>query len=162
MEAFYIDLNEMTNKKTKLYKIWAFGAIVFLVLAIVSVAFFQKRFGKAEWPIVIMAVYFALYVYYAWITYKAKLYIKSDEYALEYSFGMLKRTSEAIIWDTIVKVKLGPTYIAFYKRSGKRKVIRLGWLPYAKVVEIKDSICKMSEFKSIPCERAEYQHFESK
>lgn len=162
MELFNIDLNEMTNKKSKLYKIWAFGAVIFLFTAISSVILFQKQFGKAEWPIIILAVYFLLYVYYAWITFKAKLYIKSDEYAAEFSFGMLKRTSEAIIWDTIVKVKLGPTYIAFYKRTGKRKVIRLGWLPYAKVVEIKDSIYKVCEQKAIACEIAEYQHFEKR
>lgn len=162
MESFYIDLNEMTNKKTKLYKILAIGAVVFIALAVISILLLGDKFKKAEVPFIVMGVYFALYIYYAWFTSRAKLYIQADEYAVEYSFGMLKRTAEIIIWDTIVKVKLGPTYIAFFKRTGKRKVISLGWLPYAKVVDIKERFCKVCEFKGITCEKAEYQHFEKK
>lgn len=162
MESFYIDLNEMSHKKSKLYRIWAFGAIFFIVLAILSFTLLKKQLGSAQVSILIMAVYFLLYVYYAWITYKAKLYIQADEYAIEYSFGMIKQSAESIMWDTIVKVKLGPTYVAFFKRTGKRKVVALGWLPYTKVVEIKDKIAKVCEFKGIICERSEFKHYEKK
>lgn len=162
MESFYIDLNEMTHKKSKLYRIWALGAVFFIILSVLSVLIFRNQLGGAGWPILIMAVYFILYLYYAWITYRAKLYIQADDYAVEYNFGMLARTVNTVIWDTVVKVKLGPTYIAFFKRTGKRKIVSLGWLPYAKVVEIKDKVCKVCEFKGITCEKAEYHHFENK
>lgn len=162
MESFYIDLNEMTNKKSKLFRILIYGAIIVILLAVLSIFLLGEKSKTAEVPFIIMVVYFALYLYYAWYTSKAKLYIQADEYAVEYSFGMIKRTSELVIWDTIVKVKLGPTYVAFFKRSGKRKVISLGWLPYAKVVDIKEKLCKVCEFKGIACEKAEYQHFEKK
>jgi hypothetical protein len=162
MESFFIDLNEMSHKKSKLYKVWAFGALMFVVFGIGSSMLLKNKFSGAMWPIVIMSVYLLLYIYYAWTTYKANLYIQADDYAVEYSFGMIKRTAEIIIWDTIVKVKLGPTYIAFYKRSGKRKVVGLGWLPYSKVVDIKDKIAKACEFKGVPYEIAEYHHFEKK
>lgn len=160
MESFYIDLNEMTNKKAKLFRILIIGAIIFIVLAVLSIFLMGEEYKSAEVPFIIMGVYFLLYIYYAWYTSKAKLYIQADEYAVEYSFGMIKRTSEIIIWDTIVKVKLGPTYVAFFKRTGKRKVIGLGWLPYAKVVDIKEKICSICQFKGIICEKADYKHFE--
>ncbi|MGE0078842.1 MAG: hypothetical protein AB7S48_13365 [Bacteroidales bacterium] len=162
MESFFIDLNEMAHKKSKLYKVWAFGALMFVVFGVGSSMLLKDKFGGAMWPVIVMAVYLLLYIYYAWTTYNAKLYVQADEYAVEFSFGMIKRTAEIIIWDTVTKVKLGPTYVAFFKRTGKRKVVSLGWLPYAKVVEIKDRLEQVCGFKGIQCDRAEYQHFEKK
>lgn len=162
MESFYVDLNEMSHKKTKLFRIWAFGAIFFIILAVLSFILLRNQFGRALLTVLIMAVYFTLYIYFAWITYKAKLYIQADRYTLKYSFGMIKQSAESIMWDTIVRVKLGPTYVAFFKRTGKRKVVALGWLPYVKVIEIKDNIEKFCKVKGITCERSEFKHYEKK
>ncbi|BDX38562.1 hypothetical protein CYCD_19170 [Tenuifilaceae bacterium CYCD] len=162
MKTFFIDLNEMAHKKSKLYKVWAFGALMFVVFGVGTSMLLKDKVDGAMWPIIIMSAYLLLYIYYAWVTYKAKLYIQADDYAVEYSFGMIKRTAEIIIWDTIVKVKLGPTYVAFFKRSGKRKVVSLGWLPYVKVVDIKEKIRKACEYKGVPFEIVDYNRFEKK
>lgn len=159
MESFYIDLNQLSSKKSKLFRVWAVGAVVFTVFGLLLTLIFKKHVGRAELPIVAIAVYFLLYIYFAWVTYKSKLYIQADEYSVEYKFGMLKGSSEKVIWETVVKIKIGPTYIAFFKRSGKRKVIRLGWLPYSKVIEIKNRVCSVCEFKGIRCEKSEFLHF---
>lgn len=69
---------------------------------------------------------------------------------------MMRKVPDQVIWETLKKVRLGPTYISFIKRSGKKKVIPLGWLPYAKVVEIKDKVHVICTSKGIDVEVAEY------
>ena len=60
------------------------------------------------------------------------------------------------MWDVIDKVRIGPTYITFFKKSGKGKKVQLGWLPYKKVVEIKERIQQCSNNKGIEVEIAEF------
>lgn len=160
MDIFDINLNEMSQKRKRLFRVWAYGAMAILVLAGLSLYFLQDMVGHSYWLIaVILLVYLAAYIYFTRVTIKTKLYIKSDEYALEYRFGVLSKSEQIIIWDVLTRVKIGPTYIAFYKRTGKRKVIRLGWLPYSKVVEIKDKIESVCNDKGIKYEIAQYNEF---
>lgn len=160
MDIFDINLNEMSQKRKRLFRVWAYGAMAILVLAGLSLYFLQDMVGHSYWLIaVILLVYLAAYIYFTRVTIKTKLYIKSDEYALEYRFGVLSKSEQIIIWDVLTRVKIGPTYIAFYKRTGKRKVIRLGWLPYSKVVEIKDKIESVCKDKGIKYEIAQYNEF---
>lgn len=161
MDTFYINLNEMSNKRKKLFRIWIIGAIIVAALAVLTFYLVRKGEGSSAWVIwVVFAVYITAYIYYARTTYKAALYIESSNYALDYKFGMLLKSSQTIIWETVKKVKFGPTYIAFFKRSGKRKVVKIGWLPYSKVVEIKDKIEGACKSLNVPYEIADYVKFD--
>jgi ubiquitin len=60
------------------------------------------------------------------------------------------------MWDVIKKIRLGPTYITFSKKSGKDKKVQLGWLPYTKVIEIKDKVNSFAQSKGIDIEIAEF------
>ena len=160
MDSFYIDLNEMTNKKPRLIKMWLFGAVIFALLFVLSFVVLSSRNHKVEWYYIAGIVYFGLYIYFAWSAYKNKLYIQADNFALEYKFGLLARSTKSIMWATITKVKVGPTYMNFFKKSGRKNSIKIGWLPYNKVVEIKDSVVKMCETLEIPLEKSEFRTLE--
>lgn len=156
MDSFYIDLNEMTNKKPRLIRMWLIGALIFALLFIVSFVILSSRNHKVEWYYVAGVVYFGLYMYFAWTAYTNKLYIQADNFALEYKFGLLPRSTKSIMWGTVTKVKIGPTYLNFYKKSGRKNTISLGWLPYNKVVEIKDDVEKMCKHLEIEVEISEF------
>lgn len=158
MEMFFIELNELSHKKSRLIRFWLGGAIILIVLLLLSILFIENAFTRLEILLPIVA-YFAVYIYFTYKSYYSQMYISSDNYALEYKFGMLSKQVKTIIWDTITKVKFGPTYVAFFKRSGKKNTISLGWLPYAKLKEIKEKICEVANEKGIPCEWAEYKRF---
>jgi Ca2+/Na+ antiporter len=160
MESFYIELNEMSHKKPRIIKLWIIGAAVLVVLLVLSFVFFASKGYRVVWLLLAAAIYLGIYIYYAYITYNAKMYIQADEFALEYKFGLISRTVNTYMWDTVSKVRLGPAYLAFYKRTGKRKVVSISWLPYSKVVEIKDKICQICEHKGIPCEKADFTKIE--
>lgn len=160
MESFYIELNEMSHKKPRIIKLWIIGAAVLVLLMVLSFVFFAGKGYRVVWLLLAAAIYLGIYIYYAYITYTAKMYIQADEFALEYKFGLISRTVNTFMWDTVSKVRLGPAYLAFYKRTGKRKVVSISWLPYAKVVEIKDKISHICEHKGIPCEKADFTKIE--
>jgi hypothetical protein len=155
MESFKIDLNEMSSKKPRVRKLLVLGAIICLGFMVASFAIFLTLDSKLEWYFMVAAIYFALYVHYAWISYKADLFVKADTLGFDYNFGLIKRSKNSISWDTVSKVKFGPAYVRFIKRSGRRKLVQLNWLPYAKVIEIKDSLIKICEYKKVPYEKAE-------
>lgn len=158
MEQFSIELNEISHKKAKLIRLWVGGAIVLIALIILSIKFAVDKLTMFE-MVAPTVVYISIYIYLAHRSYNAHIYIKSDEHAVVYKFGVLRKTVKSVIWDTITRVKLGPTYIAFYKRTGKKTVIQLGWLPYVKVREIKEKVCEVAQSKSIPCEWVEYKKY---
>lgn len=130
--------------------------IFFIIISVLSFVFLFRRDNPMEWLFVVLGIYALIFIYFAYTGNKVKLYISADDYAIEYQFGFFVKTPNAIIWETINKVKLGPTYIAFLKRSGKGKVVHIGWLPYAKVIEIKNKIKCFSESKGIKVEVAEF------
>ncbi|MDA3952362.1 MAG: hypothetical protein PF485_01860, partial [Bacteroidales bacterium] len=88
--------------------------------------------------------------------YNTKMFINADDFAFEYQFGFFRKVPDKIIWETITRVKLGFTYITFYKKTGKRKVIQIGWLPYSKVKEIKNKVHSFCIEKGIEVVVAEY------
>ena len=162
MESFYVDLSDISSKKPRVKRQLLFGAIIILVLIISSLAVFLTRQSSLEWYFIIVSIYLALYTYYAWLTYKAILFVKGDDTGFHYNFGLLKRSKNIILWDVVTKVKLGPAYIRFFKKSGRRKLIQLNWLPYSQVIEIKDSLIKMCKSKNIPYEKAEIIDYSKK
>lgn len=156
MNSFYIDLNEMSSKKSKIKRLLIFGALMYFSLMLASISILNRLNSPLEWFFLIPAVYLALYIYYAWITFKADLFVKADNTNFEYKFGFLKHSKNTIIWDVVNKVKFGPTYIAFYKKSGRRKMVYLSWLPYAKVVEIKEKLMQLCDNKMIKYEVVDF------
>ena len=156
MDSFYIDLNEMTNKKPRIIRLWLIGAVIFVLLFVVSFIILSSKNHKVEWYYVAGVVYFGLYIYFAWSAYHNKLYIQADNFALEYKFGLLARSTKSIMLATITKVKIGPTYINFYKKSGRKTTVQIGWLPYNKVKEIKDSVISLCNNLEISVEKSEF------
>lgn len=162
MELFHIDLNEMAHRRSRLYKACSTGALVLIVLSVATVVLLDDTAKGTRLSLIVPIVYTILYIYYVWFASQTKLYIQANEHAVRFSLGMVRHTSQTIMWGTVGKVRLGPTYVAFYKHTGKRKVFRLGWLPYAKVVEVKEQVGRACEFKGIACERSEVRRSDKK
>jgi len=156
MESFSINLKEMVDKGGRYKRLLIVLAIIFLATSLAAFFIFFSKDDPKEWIFLGFAVYALVFFYFGYVGYKSEMFINGDDHALEYQFGFFKKVPEKVIWQTITKVKLGPTYIAFYKRTGKRKVVQFGWLPYAKVVEIKDKVHQICNEKQIEVEVAEY------
>lgn len=156
MEPFNINLNQMAETSGRYRRFLIILASALIIIAAVSFAIFYSKHNPKDWIFIIFGIYALIFIYFAYVGYKAKLYFKADDFAIEYQFGFFMKTPSAVIWETISKVKLGPTYITFFKRSGKGKKVQIGWLPYAKVIEIKDRIKSYSEGKGIAVEVAEF------
>lgn len=156
MEPFNINLNQMAETSGK-YKRFVLILVVATIVIAIALYFIFPPNGKLNlWLLLSIVANFALFGYFAYSGYIAKLYFSSDDYAIEYQFGFLKKRPITIIWQTINKVKIGPTYISFLKRSGRGKKIELGWLPYKKVLEIKERVQEYAKAKEINIEIAEY------
>jgi Ca2+/Na+ antiporter len=162
MNSFFVDLNDLSIKKPRIRRFLVLGAILCFVLMIASIALFLTFQSSLGWFVVMFATYFVFYVYYAWMSHKANLYVKADSTGFDYKFGLLKRSNNYIMWATISRIKIGPAYIRFIKKSGRRKLVQLNWLPYVKVIEIKDSLIKMCESKHIPFEKADIIDYSKK
>jgi len=156
METFNIDLNEMSSKKPRVKRQLIFGAFICLAFLLSSLSILLSINSPIEWILLMVAVYIALYIYYTYIAFKADLYIKANSSGLEYKFGLIKSSKNSISWDVVMKVRFGPAYIAIYKKSGRRKRISISWLPYAKVLEIKDKLIKLCDSKNIKYEIVDF------
>jgi len=162
MKTFNIDLNESTSKEPRIRRLLIFGAIICVGFTLASLSIFLTLQSSLEWFFLIAAVYLALYIYYAWVAYKAELFVKSDTDNFEYKFGVLSSSKNVIMWNVVSKVKIGPAYVAFYKKSGRKKLVNLSWLPYSKVIEIKESVIQMCENKRIKYEKVDFIKYSEK
>lgn len=156
MEPFSINLNQMADKGGRYKRLVIILASAFVATSAAAYFLFLNS-TMSEWLLIGWGVYLLLYIYFGFVGYNTKMFINADDFALEYQFGFFKKVPQKIIWETVNKVKLGFTYIAFYKKTGKRKVIKIGWLPYAKVKEIKNMVDSFCKEKSIEVVVAEYQ-----
>ena len=156
MEPFSINLNQMAEKGGRYKRLLIILTVIFLAISLGTFFILYSKDDPKEWIFLAFAIYSLVFVYFGYVGYKAEMFINANDYALEYQFGFFKKVPQKIIWETVTKVKLGPTYLAFYKKTGKRKLIQLGWLPYAKVVEIKDKVQKVAVEKTIELEIADY------
>lgn len=157
MEPFSINLNETEEMGARFKRFAILLAGIFVLTGFIFYLLSQVVSQAVLYLLV--ALYLLQLSYFLYLLFagsRAKIFIGADDYALEYQFSMLRKVPEQIIWQTIKKVRLGPTYIAFFKRSGKKKVIALGWLPYAKVLDIKDRVRKICNEKEIAVEVADY------
>ena len=159
MKTYYIDLNEITRKRARAIRLLALGAGICLLLIVITFLVFLKNKSSLEWPLLLQTVYLLFYIYFTWITLKAKIYIKADSNGIVFKFGIRNRSKDYILWETVSRIKIGPTYITFLKRSGRKKKIPLGWMPYKKVIEVKETVVELSESKNIPYEIVEFERF---
>ncbi len=155
MGSFAINLNKTSEKGDRYRRFLLIISLILVGILGVTYGIFYLIGIFNEWVYVISAFYVAAFVYIAFNGSKTALYINGDETALEYQLGFYRRAPIAILWQSIKKVKLGPTYLAFYKRSGKRKVIYLGWLPYAKLMDVKNNIETLCKELGIETQHAE-------
>ncbi len=156
MEPFSINLNQMEERGSRYKRFLLVLAILFIGISLISFLILHRKNNPNEWFFLTLGGNALIFIYFGYTSYVAKLFINADEHALEYKFGFFGKVPDKIIWQTLSKVKLGPTYIAFYKRTGKRKIVQLGWLPYAKVIEIKNKVQAICEEKQIEIEIADY------
>ena len=127
-----------------------------LLSALTSLSIFLTIKTSLEWISLIFAIYIALYIYFAWITLETKLFVKADNNGIEFKFGIRFSSKNYFIWDAVKNVRIGYAYIVIYKKSGRRNRVQLGWLPYGKVIEIKESLEGICRDKRIPCEKVDF------
>ncbi len=125
MISFYVDLNEASSKKPRIRRLLIFGAAICLGFMLLSLSIFLFFRSSLEWFFLVAGLYLALYLYYAWVTYKTSLFVKADKVCFEYKFGSLKGSKSAILCDVVSRVKLGPAYVAFYKKVGSAELVAL-------------------------------------
>ncbi|OFX88864.1 MAG: hypothetical protein A2W99_05205 [Bacteroidetes bacterium GWF2_33_16] len=156
MEPFLINLNEMTDKGGRYKRLLIVLALIFLITSALTYWLLSRQGNTNSWIFLGIGIYFLLFIYFGFVGYNAKMYINNDDFAFEYQFGFFSKVPDKIIWETITKIKLSFTHITFYKKTGKRKVVEIGWLPYVKVKEIKNKVHCFCTEKAIPVEIAEY------
>jgi hypothetical protein len=156
MESFNINLNQTTETGNRYKKFLVILMVLFLAAAILSFLILNQQNDPREWIFLAFGIYGLGFIYFAYAGCKAKIYFKADDFAIEYQFGFFLKTPTSIMWDVIKKIRLGPTYITFSKKSGKDKKVQLGWLPYTKVIEIKDKVNSFAQSKGVDIEIAEF------
>lgn len=160
MEPFSINLNQTASKGSRHKKLVIILASIFLLTALIIFWILYRKDNPVEWIFLGLGVYFLLFIYFGYVGYNTKMFINSDDFALEYQFGFFKKVPQKIMWETVKKVKLGFTSITFFKLTGRSKVIKVGWLPYHIVKEIKNQIQAICNEKGIEVEVAEYKYEE--
>ena len=156
MEGFKINLNEMAHTSGRYRRFVLLLASILIILSTLSFFILHSLNNFTEWLFAMLAIYAIGFAYFAYKGNKAQLYLSADDFAVEYQFGYFAKTPISIMWQTIKKVRLGPTYIAFFKKSGRGKRLHIGWLPYTKVIEVKDKIKAFAEAKNIEVEMADF------
>lgn len=155
MEPFKINLNQMAETSGRYRRFLLILALILVIVSAVIFVIFDHKNDPKEWIFLSFSFIAIMYIYFAYVGYVAKIFISADDFAIEYQFGFFMKTPTAIIWEVIDKVRIGPTYITFLKKSGRDKKLELGWLPYKKIVEIKEHIQEYSEIKGIKIEVVE-------
>lgn len=161
MEPFNINLNQTTETGNRYKKFLVILMILFIAAAATSFFILNQQHDPKEWIFLAFSIYGLGFIYFAYAGRKAKIYFKADDFAIEYQFGFFLKTPTSIMWDVIKKIRIGPTYITFSKKSGKGKKVQLGWLPYAKVIEIKDKVNLFAQSKELEVEIAEFSKEEN-
>ncbi|HON19474.1 MAG TPA: hypothetical protein PK990_09980 [Salinivirgaceae bacterium] len=158
MKSFYINLNESAEKGTRYRKFLMYSSAALVLMLLLTFVILYNSKVDTLWYYILPGLYVLIFIYLAFAGYQSHLYISADERALEYQLGFHRRAPLAIFWQSISKVKIGPTYISFYKQSGRKKTLQLGWLSYQKLVEVKSKIEALCKNLNIPIEYGEIRH----
>ena len=156
MEPFSFNLNQTADKGARYKRLLIILTVLFLLSSSAVYFLFFRKTDLNIWILIGWAIYFLLFIYFGFVGYNSKMFINGDDFALEYQFGFFTKVPDKIIWETITKVKLGFTHITFYKKTGKRKVLELGWLHYTQVKDIKNKISCLCTEKGLLVEVAEF------
>lgn len=156
MKSFSISLSQTKEKNSRFKRLLLILAILFVVISLAAYFLFYKGTNTSIWIFIGWGIYLLVNLFFGFVGYNKEMFVNADEFALEYQFGFFSKVPNKIIWETVTKVKLGFTYIAFYKKAGRRKVMELGWLPYSKLKEIKNNVHSLCKEKGINVEVAEY------
>lgn len=162
VKDLYIDLNEYTTKKQRVFRLLIYETLICIGLMLLTVFLFFSFSSTIEYYLLVIPIYLLLYLYFVWISLKTNLFIKVNEDSIVLKFGIRNSSKDILLWDTIKNVRVGPTYISFYKKSGKRRRFMLGWLPYAQVIEIKDKLIDVFESKKIPYEVVDFIRYQTR
>ena len=157
MEPFRINLSQTKESGGRFRRFLVIMAVSLIVVSVISFAALYNKNKTTEWIFILLGVYALIFLYFAFAGYKTKLFFAGTDFAIEYQFSFFKKMPNIIIWETLTKIKLGPTYIIFFKKSGKGKKIHIGWLPYAKVIDIKTNVKSFAEEKGIELEIADFK-----
>ncbi|MGI6479383.1 MAG: hypothetical protein ACOX0M_08085 [Salinivirgaceae bacterium] len=140
MESFYINLNSHPERSKRFRRFIILISIILVIMVGLTFWAFYAFSIFNIWLILLLSLHTIIYFYLVYKGYKSELYVKSDSSVLSYKLSLYRRTPTLIFWGSIRKVKIGPTYVTFHKRSGKRKTMYLGWLSYANNINIKHNI----------------------
>lgn len=160
MEPCTINLNQTADKGPRFKRFILILSLIFVASAALFAWLLFRQHDPDSWIFIGLGIYFLLFLYFGYTGYNAKMYILCDDFALEYQFGFFKKVPDKIIWETLNKVKLGFTAITFFKKSGRKKVIKIGWVPYEKLKKVKNTIHAICTEKDIPVEVSEYHEQE--
>ena len=156
MEPFKINLSQTAETSGRYKRFLVIMSISLIIVSVISFAIFYRKYDASEWFFALLGIYALAFLYFAFAGHKTKLFFNADDFAIEYQFSFFMKTPNIIIWETITDIKIGPTYITFFKRSGKGKKVEIGWLPYAKVIQIKDNVKRFAEGKGIELKIADF------
>ena len=153
---FYIDLSHLLSGNLRIeHKIWQVSSAVLLILAAINVVVAKDLYTRVVYALMLVCCIAAIF-YYRHPRRNGKLYVRSDAQMLEYKLGHVRYAKQQLLWESIAKAKFGPTYIRFFKRTGRRKTLKLGWLPYELVVNIKQQLMSACDERGIAYEVAEF------
>jgi len=161
MKPFEINLNQAAKTKHKYRSFLIIRSLLLIAASLITffVVILINRQPNIKfnyyWIILICAVYVAYYIYSLYSNYKTKLYVKTDDIAFSYRLGYNRKSAIFVVWDTIKKVKIGTTYISFYKKTGVQKKISLGWLSYKELTLIKNAVEDFAKMLGVTVEKAE-------
>ena len=121
MEPFKINLNQMAETSGRYKRFLLILALVLVIVSVVVFILFSHENNPKEWIFLSYGFIAIMYIYFAYVGYVAKIYFSADNFAIEYQFGFFMKTPTANIWEVIDKVRLGPTYITFFKNREEVK-----------------------------------------
>ncbi len=154
---FHIDLSNVLNANSRIeQKIWRISITVLIALTAINTITAKETFIRLVYASMLVLMLIAV-IYYRRVSRNGQLFIRSDAQMLEYKLGYMRYAKQQLLWESVARVKFGPTYIRFFKRTGRRKTLKLGWLPYDTLLRIKQQLMAACDEQNIAYEVAEFK-----
>lgn len=158
MDTFAVNLNYAAKRGGKYLRFLVVSSLVLIVLFVLTSIFFLKYGQFNKWLFILYGVYIVSYFYALLASYNARIYIKANKYALSYHFLYYRKAPFVIVWKTVKTVKIGPTYLEFFKLTGKSKRINIGWISYKELMIVKKRVESLARNLGIEVNRVEIQN----
>lgn len=150
MDSFFVNLSSSTDKIKRFRRFVILLSLFLVVLAILPVVFLSFFFGFNVWLSLFLGLHTVIYGCLVYSSYKSELYVKADKVGLVFKVSLYRQAPVRIFWESVKMVKLGPAYVAFYKASGRRRMLRLGLFSYRNVILVKRNIEAIAKELDIP------------